>query len=239
MLGLGLGISLTGSSAVAFTPASLFAASEKGAWYDPSDLSTLWQDTAGTSAVTADGQSVARIDDKSGNGYHLTQGTADNRPLYKTDGALHWLLFDGTNDGLATSGGKTWAATSDFFMALGNQSNDQVWLAGASVDETAYLGVAQNNNVGANNAGVGTPTTLVNGAALPSEDRDGIYEAIGITNNAVLEVDGASIAFDALKIGNYSGFEAGIKIYGLIITPADTGRADLRTWLGAKAGIVL
>lgn len=81
-----------------WTPAELFLASEFGAWFDPSDLSTLWQDTAGTSAVTTDGQSVARIDDKSGNGINLLQATAGSRPLYKTDGTLHWLQFDGADD---------------------------------------------------------------------------------------------------------------------------------------------
>ena len=48
-----------------FSPASLFAASEPGVWYDPSDFSTMFQDTAGTTPVTATGQSVALMLDKS------------------------------------------------------------------------------------------------------------------------------------------------------------------------------
>lgn len=47
-----------------FNPASLFAAGENGAWYDPSDLSTLYQDAAGTIPVTADGQPVGLALDK-------------------------------------------------------------------------------------------------------------------------------------------------------------------------------
>jgi len=66
-----------------FSPLSLFAASEPGFWYDPSDLSTLFQDTAGTTPVTAAGQSVARINDKSGRGNHATQATAAQRPQYQ------------------------------------------------------------------------------------------------------------------------------------------------------------
>lgn len=84
MLGLGLGLSLTGSSAAAFSPLSLFASAEKGVWYDPSDISTLWKDTAGTDPVTADGDAVARIDDKSGNAFHATQAVAGNRWIYRT-----------------------------------------------------------------------------------------------------------------------------------------------------------
>lgn len=72
------------------------------AWYDPSDLTTLWKDVAGTSPVTADGDLVARMDDKSGNGYNATQATEVRRPVYKTSGGLHWLLFDGIDDGMAT-----------------------------------------------------------------------------------------------------------------------------------------
>lgn len=82
---------------------SIFINNEVGVWYDPSDLNTLWQDTAGTIPVTTSGQMVARIDDKSGNGYHATQETADSRPLYQTDGSLHWLEFDGINDHLITA----------------------------------------------------------------------------------------------------------------------------------------
>jgi hypothetical protein len=43
----------------------LFANNEPGVWYDPSDLSTLFQDTAGTTPVTTPGQTVALMLDKS------------------------------------------------------------------------------------------------------------------------------------------------------------------------------
>ena len=36
-----------------FDPLSLFSASEPGFWYDYSDFSTLFQDSAGTTPVTA------------------------------------------------------------------------------------------------------------------------------------------------------------------------------------------
>lgn len=47
-----------------WSPRSLFAAGEQGAWYDPSDLSTLYQDSAGTTPVTATGQPVGLMLDK-------------------------------------------------------------------------------------------------------------------------------------------------------------------------------
>lgn len=102
MLGLGLGIWLPAMGG-GFSPATLFAASEPGVWLDPSDLSTLFQDTAGTTPVTAAGQSVGRILDKSGRGNHATQSTAASRPIYQVDAnGLGYLLFDGVDDFLIT-----------------------------------------------------------------------------------------------------------------------------------------
>jgi len=49
---------------VFFNPLSLFAAGEQGAWYDPSDLTTLFQDSAGTTPVTALEQPVGLMLDK-------------------------------------------------------------------------------------------------------------------------------------------------------------------------------
>ena len=50
---------------VSFSPASLFAAGEPGVWYDPSDFSTMFQDSAGTTPVTAVEQPVGLLLDKS------------------------------------------------------------------------------------------------------------------------------------------------------------------------------
>ncbi len=86
-----------------FSPASLFASGEQGAWYDPSDLTTMFQDRAGTTPVTADGQTVGLILDKSGRGNNAIAPNDSARPLYKTSGGLHWLQFDGVDDGLLTA----------------------------------------------------------------------------------------------------------------------------------------
>lgn len=86
MIGLGLSITqlavrqLLGGSP-SFSPASLFASSEPGVWYDPSDLSTLFQDSAGTTPVTAVEQPVGRMLDKSGRGNHAYQTTSTSRPV--------------------------------------------------------------------------------------------------------------------------------------------------------------
>jgi len=70
--------------AVPFSIADLFASSEQGAWYGPSDLSTLFQDSAGTTPVTTAGQPVGLMLDKSGRANHAVQATAAARPTYQT-----------------------------------------------------------------------------------------------------------------------------------------------------------
>jgi hypothetical protein len=65
-----------------FSPAALFAAAEPGVWYDPSDLTTLFTDSAGTIPVTAPNQTVGLMLDKSGRGNHATQATVGQQPTY-------------------------------------------------------------------------------------------------------------------------------------------------------------
>jgi len=94
-----------GNGGDAFSPFALFANGEQGVWYDPSDLTpekvswalanpgftsaqflavfpghALFQDSAGTTPVTALGQSVGRVLDKSGKGNHAIQATSASRP---------------------------------------------------------------------------------------------------------------------------------------------------------------
>lgn len=85
-----------------FQPSTLFATGEQGAWFDPSDITTLFQDDAGTVPVTASGQTVGRMLDKSGNNHHAFQATAGSRPTYRTGAGLAWLEFDGVDDYMQT-----------------------------------------------------------------------------------------------------------------------------------------
>lgn len=79
---------------------TLFSDGKQGAWYDPSDKSTLFQDVAGTVPVTKDGDPVALMKDKSGNGNHAIAPSSAARPIYRTDGVLHWLSLDGVDDNI-------------------------------------------------------------------------------------------------------------------------------------------
>lgn len=83
----------------------LFANSEQGFSYDPNDLTTLYQDAAGTIPVIAAGQPVGLMKDKSGRNNHAYQTASASRPILQrnvTTGA-YYLTFDGADDFLRTN----------------------------------------------------------------------------------------------------------------------------------------
>lgn len=83
----------------------LFANNEQGFAYDPNDLTTMFQDAAGTVPVTGAGQPVGLIRDKSGRGNHAMQTVSASRPILQrnaTTGA-YYLAFDGADDFLVTN----------------------------------------------------------------------------------------------------------------------------------------
>ena len=84
---------------------SLFANNEQGFVYDPNDLSTMYQDAAGTVPVTGAGQPVGLIKDKSGRNNHAVQTTSASRPILKKDDVtgVYYLEFDGVDDSLKTN----------------------------------------------------------------------------------------------------------------------------------------
>ena len=75
------------------------------AWYDARTLSTLFQDSAGTTPVASNNDPVGKWSDKMGNGNHIIQATAGKRPLYKTSqfGSFPAVHGDGVNDVLTAA----------------------------------------------------------------------------------------------------------------------------------------
>jgi hypothetical protein len=83
----------------------LFASAQPGVWYDPSDLTTMFQDNLGSTPVTAPGQTVGLLLDKSQNGVG-TNGSSRRNLLVATatlstqsvtvTAVAHTLSFTGT-----------------------------------------------------------------------------------------------------------------------------------------------
>jgi hypothetical protein len=100
-------------------------------WYDPYDLSTMFQDDAGTTPVTAANQTVGRILDKSGNGYHRIQPSADSRPILRNSGGLWYLEYDGVDDGMYTVGNVNHSVSDEVTVCMGMRKLSDAALAAA------------------------------------------------------------------------------------------------------------
>lgn len=97
---------------------SLFANSEQGFVYDPNDLSTMFQDSAGTVPVTGAGQPVGLIRDKSGRGNHAYQTNSASRPILRQNAitGAYYLEFDGVDDRLVTGSFPSMGSATTIFV---------------------------------------------------------------------------------------------------------------------------
>jgi hypothetical protein len=72
----------------------------------------VWLNAANSSSMTFNGSTVSQVNDLSGNGFHATQGIANNQPTYQATGfnGRPTLFFD-TNDSVTSS-----ATVADYFL---------------------------------------------------------------------------------------------------------------------------
>jgi hypothetical protein len=259
-------VAMQSQGAPAFTPAQLFAAGEPGGWWDPSDISTLFQDSAGTVPVTASGQPVGRINDKSGRGNHLVQVTSFSRPFYVVAGALRYLEFDGANhwmvsvanlnmsttDALTAWIGVTKMADKTFhqmqFELSANLGNNvgSFYLnhpdANAPFYEFLSRGNVTNFNVTVATAAVGMSTNVITGQADISSDIN-IARSNGVqTASNTFDQGGGNYGSYPFWVGCRGGtqFLAEMRLYGLIIRGAASSAGDVTAaeqWMAGKAGI--
>jgi hypothetical protein len=165
---------------VTFLPSDLFLAGEKGVWYDPNDITTLFQDVAGTIPVTASGQTVALMKDKSGNGIDAIQATAAKRPtFYVYDGEYGSLSFDGVNDFMSTSN-INFTGTAKLTASVGLQVDTTNRSAG--IRRTTYTGYWANDPAWFNTAtssaiNVVTNFTIASEPVNTSEQYYGVFLA--------------------------------------------------------------
>jgi hypothetical protein len=199
-----------------FNPLSLFSGGYTGGWYDPSDLSTLWQDSARTVPVTADGDPVWVMDDKSGSGNHLTMRFgASARPLYKTSGGLHWLEFDGVDDAMYRSG----AFPVSFASAAIERTTGGASIAGSGLSDATHKWVNK----------VQTATLAIGSSGVCSVDGTGYTGGtLQFPNGIYLGEDRFLARYLKMK------FYGGLLINRILTT---TERENLETWEGNKMGI--
>ena len=94
--------------------------SAAGGMWDFTDTATLFQDSAGTTPVTAASQPVGRVLDKSGQGNHFIQSTSASRPAYNGAG----ITPDGVDDFMQTAGNLDLTACDKVVVAMGYEKLD-------------------------------------------------------------------------------------------------------------------
>lgn len=130
------------SSAVTFAAASFSgptALAELVAWWDPADPATRWQDTSGTTAASDVGDTVERIDDKSGGGNHLQRSNSfqsSTRATVVADGV------DWNGDKLVVSLG-TKSATMEMYAIIENDGGQPFVFSSNDADVSQQFGIAQ------------------------------------------------------------------------------------------------
>ena len=256
---LGVGLQLGSQTLANRFPLSLFAGGEEGAWFDPSDLSTLFQDSAGTTPVTASGQPVGKMLDKSGNGNHAVQATSAKRPTYTAGGGLHWLAFDGVDDAMAVadvSGMRQSIMT--FFIGvdpLSLTSREDWFLSGNSYS------FGTNNYILGNSTSAfqifgRTPSSAVSQGSMTANTKV-IVSARSDGTNINSRINGVAQTTAALTLGtdDTSGFTLGssktngvnagvarMSMYELIVRGSTSRAAEIASteaYLAAKSGVTL
>jgi hypothetical protein len=132
-VGIGLNLVRGGGSA---SPASLFAAAEPGTWYDPSDLTTLFQDSAGTTPVTAPNQTVGLMLDKS-QGLVLGPELSVSSGTVFRDNVLPNVTF---NTGVSITAGKTYLIS--YTVTNAGSTSSSSWRIGGTGGLTNLTNVA-------------------------------------------------------------------------------------------------
>lgn len=239
-MGLDMVVTKNFTVPVIFTPTSLFVG-DTGGWYDPSDLTTLWQDGTRLIPVTAAGQPVSAMDDKSGNGNTIA-GTA---ATIRNSGVLWWLEFNGTSSALV----------KHFTL---NQPATDVWALQVrtyNVNDTCFDGTG--NSARILERDTSTKIGMFSGSGfLDNTDwttaANHVVTAVwnspncklAVDNNSYATGDSGSSAPGGITIGAFDistsfsamNFYGGIRI-GRILTGPEI--ANCRTYFGAKAGLVL
>lgn len=227
----------------AWTPASLFASSEVGAWYDPSDLTTMWTDDGVTQAGVND--AIYRIDDKSGNGFHAIQSTLAARPVLRESGGLYYLEFDGTDDVLTAA--VTDMDDCDFVGGLMRSGAPGV-IATAAV--TKFIGYYADGITSAPDLNSGNPLYRINGVEVSggtSATRNDLHDAWVDSSPSVVVADGVSTSASSwfsnggIKFPFYSGAAGTRRVYQYIVRSAlsseDLSLAE--SYVAGKTGVTL
>lgn len=231
-----------------------------GIWLDPSDLGSMFQDSIATIPVTAPGQPVGLIRDKSGNGRNFTAGGAA-RPTLGLASGKYYLDFAGAQ---AMTGLQMDLSAVDQVMAcmglreINNAAQAFVYEFSASLgtNNGSFNLQAPNAAAGLNGsfASKGTAAATASGA-IGAPPQTKVITGIGeiVSPSAIFRVNGVQLAnvVTSQGTGNYGNYShylgaraaAGSffvgRVYQLIVRGGPTTAAELaetESFVNGKTG---
>ena len=236
----------------------LFSNNEQGFFYDPNDLSTMYQDAAGTVPVTGVGQPVGLIRDKSGRNNHAFQTTSASRPILQRNAVTgaYYLAFDGADDFLQTNNIDFTATDKlSIFAAVtknvdgvygiiveqvANTNTDSYFVLAASSGEGYYIqnGNAYNKSGIVLSGGASAPRSDVVVVSLDHSKADSTALRYSIESTELISTgvvfEGAAAAGNFSNAPLFIGRRGGTSIpfngrlYGLIICGALTSNTEVK-----------
>lgn len=247
---------------------ALFMAGEQGFAYDPNDLTTLYQDAAGIIPVTAAGQPVGLMRDKSGRNNHAFQTVSASRPLLQrnaTTGA-YYLSFDGADDflvmnnidftatdrvslfaGVRKLSDEVQGLVAELSVNSGSNNGSFAVLAPGTVGLTSFRGYSQGTILSSNNFGTTSPApnSFVGTAQFAIGEDTNRIRIDGIGKAAVTTDQGTGTYGNyPLYIGRRGGTSIPFNghIYGLIgigRLTTDSETAALEKVIAKNTGVTL
>jgi lysophospholipase L1-like esterase len=220
-------------SALSLLP--LFANDEQGVWFDPSDFSTMFQDSAGTTPVTAVGQQVGKMLDKSGNENHITLTSV----YLRVDNVGRYYLESSSSSGVTSSINFSGTDKVSIFTAVANSTQS----ASATIARLGTLG----SDAGSFDFGI------YNGGIICYYKGSGSFgarSAADITNSVtvvscVLDLAGTTYATECThlrtnlsdpSLSNYGSTDSGSGNFGNLPITLFSGQGP---YLGRMYGIVI
>lgn len=213
------------------------------AWYDPRDISTMFQDVNGVTPVEQSGDPVALWLDKYGNGHDLVQASPTKCPLYIENGDRRFVWFDGVDDYMVASTLNV-AQPNMIFMAVSKASVDGYYYdSNDSADRQAmYNGAAYSLYAGSTMVGPATthPLSAVTSVFDGSSSEIRINGVSAATGNA--GADSLSGFTLGSRYSHESNWSSEIEVHSLVITNdriAGTDLSDMETYVGYQAGLTI
>ena len=228
---------------------SLFGAGEQGALYIPMPIvfgeQALFQDAAGTTLVTADGDPIGKMQDQSPNSNSAIQSVSAKRAAYNADGTVNFAAFDGVNDFLQATYGAAVTPPCILSIAMNrlDTSDAVILLTGLDGSTRHQISITSKGNLGAfvGSSGItGGPlaigvhvVTIVINGATSSLRIDGAVVASGTLDDSIAAT---GLTISALWTGGYAAFQ---DIYGIVHAEGISKVQDIESYLAGLAGLTL